>query len=69
VSPHDKRGEGAAPPPAFKKDWRFYAGLVAMAAAIILPLAAIFAFVASVFLMGAEFWEKARRIFMYEGKV
>ena len=27
------------------------------------------AFVASVFLMGAEFWEKARRIFMYEGKV
>ena len=49
--------------------WRFYAGLVAMAAAIILPLAAIFAFVASVFLMGAEFWEKARRIFMYEGKV
>ena len=68
MSPHDKRGEGAAPPPAFKKDWRFYAGLVAMAAAIILPLAAIFAFVASVFLMGAEFWEKARRIFMYEGK-
>ena len=26
------------------------------------------AFVASVFLMGAEFWEKARRIFIYEGK-
>ena len=173
MSPHDKRGEGAAPPPAFKKDWRFYAGLVAMAAAIILPLAAIFvpllglsttphsavlvgilvaggpevlcilavvllgkatfnyfahlaktavrravvetpasrtryyvglaimlvswlpaylyaylpgafpggntriyilavmdlAFVASVFLMGAEFWGKARRIFIYEGKV
>ena len=39
-----------------------------MAAAIILPLAAIFAFVASVFLRGAEFWEKARRIFIYEGK-
>ena len=171
MSANDKRGEGAAPP-ALKKDWRFYAGLAAMAAAIILPLAAIFvpllglstahsavlvgimvaggpevlcilavvllgkdtfnyfahlaktavrravvetpasrtryyiglaimlvswlpaylyaylpgafpggdtriyilavmdlAFVASVFLMGAEFWEKARRIFVYEGKV
>jgi len=41
VNANDKRGEGAAPP-ALKKDWRFYAGLVAMAAAIILPLAAIF---------------------------
>ena len=169
MSANDERGEGAAPP-ALKKDWRFYAGLVAMAAAIILPLAAIFvpllglstahsavlvgilvaggpevlcilaivplgkdtfnyfahlaktavrravvetpasrthyhvrlaimlvswlpylyaylpgafpggdtriyilavmdlAFVASVFLMAAEFWEKARRIFIYEGK-
>ena len=27
------------------------------------------AFVASVFLMGGEFWEKVRRIFVYEGKV
>jgi hypothetical protein len=27
------------------------------------------AFVASVFLMGGEFWEKVRRIFIYEGKV
>jgi hypothetical protein len=27
------------------------------------------AFVASVFLMGAEFWEKVRRIFIYEGKI
>jgi hypothetical protein len=26
------------------------------------------AFVASVFLMGGEFWEKVRRIFIYEGK-
>jgi hypothetical protein len=26
------------------------------------------AFVASVFLMGGEFWEKVRRIFVYEGK-
>jgi hypothetical protein len=25
------------------------------------------AFVASVFLMGGEFWEKVRRIFIYEG--
>jgi hypothetical protein len=24
--------------------------------------------VASVFLMGGEFWEKVRRIFIYEGK-
>ena len=41
MSANDKRGEGAAPP-ALKKDWRFYAGLVAMGAAIILPLTAIF---------------------------
>ena len=27
------------------------------------------AFVVSVFLMGGEFWEKVRRIFVYEGKV
>jgi fumarate reductase subunit D len=27
------------------------------------------AFVASVFLMGGEFWEKVRRIFIYEGKI
>jgi hypothetical protein len=27
------------------------------------------AFVASVFLMGGEFWEKVRRIFIYEGKL
>ncbi len=27
------------------------------------------AFVASVFLMGGEFWEKVRRIFVYEGKI
>jgi hypothetical protein len=27
------------------------------------------AFVASVFLMGGEFWEKIRRIFIYEGKI
>jgi hypothetical protein len=27
------------------------------------------AFVASVFLMGPEFWEKVRRIFIYEGKI
>jgi hypothetical protein len=27
------------------------------------------AFVASVYLMGGEFWEKVRRIFIYEGKV
>jgi hypothetical protein len=26
------------------------------------------AFVASMFLMGGEFWEKVRRIFIYEGK-
>src|SRR5258707_10006388 len=26
------------------------------------------AFVVSVFLMGGEFWEKVRRIFVYEGK-
>jgi hypothetical protein len=26
------------------------------------------AFVASVFLMGGEFWEKVRRVFIYEGK-
>jgi hypothetical protein len=25
-------------------------------------------FVASVFLMGGEFWDKIRRIFVYEGK-
>ena len=27
------------------------------------------AFVVSVFLMGGEFWEKVRRIFVYEGKI
>src|SRR5262249_5834091 len=27
------------------------------------------AFVASVFVMGGEFWEKVRRIFVYEGKI
>ena len=27
------------------------------------------AFVARVFLMGGEFWEKVRRIFVYEGKI
>jgi hypothetical protein len=27
------------------------------------------AFVASVFLMGGEFWEKVRRIFIYEGRI
>jgi hypothetical protein len=27
------------------------------------------AFVVSVFLMGGEFWEKVRRIFIYEGKI
>jgi hypothetical protein len=27
------------------------------------------AFVASVFLMGGEFWEKVRRVFVYEGKI
>src|SRR5262245_4130294 len=27
------------------------------------------AFVASVFLMGGEFWEKVRRIFIYDGKI
>ena len=26
-------------------------------------------FVVSVFLMGGEFWEKVRRIFVYEGKI
>jgi hypothetical protein len=26
------------------------------------------AFVASVFLVGGEFWEKVRRIFVYDGK-
>ena len=27
------------------------------------------AFVVSVFLMGGEFWEKVRRIFVYEGRI
>jgi hypothetical protein len=27
------------------------------------------AFIAAVFLMGGEFWEKVRRIFIYEGKI
>jgi hypothetical protein len=27
------------------------------------------AFVASIFVMGGEFWEKVRRIFIYDGKI
>jgi hypothetical protein len=27
------------------------------------------AFVASVFVMGGEFWEKVRRIFIYDGEI
>jgi hypothetical protein len=47
----------------------FPAALPAGNARIYLLAAMDLAFVASVFLMGGEFWEKVRRIFIYEGKV